>query len=212
MRVSCRLASALCGHADSRYPLGRLAVFGNTLRPQLQEPTWSQHAALGTCARRASPAANSELASLASGSRAKCDVASRPSRVRPGCVRVMTTSRLLCVSLAKAAGSGRVLAGAGCSVLPARHVCSSPARLQSCMSAWCIDRYGSNEVLRLSEEIPMPTVRSPSDVMIQVCATSLNPLDIAMRGKSQTRTLMKSGVGHTASPCVSSQVVMEPNC
>lgn len=104
----------------------------------------------------------------------------------------MTTSRLLCVFLAKAAGSGRALAGAGCSVRPGRHVCTSSSRLQSCMSAWCIDRYGSNEVLRFSEEIPMPTVRSPSDVMIQVRATSLNPLDVAMRGKSQARTPIKT--------------------
>lgn len=51
------------------------------------------------------------------------------------------------------------------------------------MSAWCIDSYGTNEVLRFSEEIPMPTVTSPTDVMIQVHATSLNPLDVAMRGK-----------------------------
>lgn len=96
----------------------------------------------------------------------------------------MTTSRLLCVSLARAAaGSGKALARAGCSVRPRRHVCTSPSRLQGCMSAWCIDSYGTNEVLRFSEEIPMPTVTSPTDVMIQVHATSLNPLDVAMRGK-----------------------------
>lgn len=104
----------------------------------------------------------------------------------------MTTNRLLCASLAKAVGSGKALARAGCSVRPKRHVCSSPSRLQSCMSAWCIDRYGTNEVLRFSEEIPMPTVRSPNDVMIQVHATSLNPLDVAMRGKSLARRPVKT--------------------
>lgn len=87
------------------------------------------------------------------------------------------------MSLARAAaGSGKALARAGCSVRPRRHVCTSPSRLQGCMSAWCIDSYGTNEVLRFSEEIPMPTVTSPTDVMIQVHATSLNPLDVAMRG------------------------------
>lgn len=60
------------------------------------------------------------------------------------------------------------------------------------MSAWCIDRYGTNEVLRFSEEIPMPTVRSATDVMIQVHATSLNPLDVAMRGKWQAKTAMRT--------------------
>lgn len=51
------------------------------------------------------------------------------------------------------------------------------------MSAWVIDQYGSNEVLKFSEEIPAPTVSLPNEVMVKVHATSLNPLDIAMRGK-----------------------------
>lgn len=93
----------------------------------------------------------------------------------------MTSSRLLCVSLAKAAGE--TLARAGWSVRLGRRVCSSPSRLQSCMSAWFVGQYGTNEVLRYSEEIPMPTVRSPTEVMVKVHATSLNPLDVAMRGK-----------------------------
>lgn len=103
------------------------------------------------------------------------------SRMYMGSVRVMTSSRLLCVSLAKAAGE--TLARAGWSVRPGRRVCSSPSRLQSCMSAWFVDRYGTNEVLRYSEEIPIPAVTSPTEVMVKVHATSLNPLDVAMRGK-----------------------------
>uniref|UniRef100_H3D437 NAD(P)H oxidoreductase RTN4IP1, mitochondrial n=1 Tax=Tetraodon nigroviridis TaxID=99883 RepID=H3D437_TETNG len=63
-----------------------------------------------------------------------------------------------------------------------RGVCSSARRLQGCMSAWVIDQYGSNEVLKFSEETPAPTVSSPSEVMVKVHATSLNPLDVAMRG------------------------------
>lgn len=51
------------------------------------------------------------------------------------------------------------------------------------MSAWLIDQYGSNEVLKFSDETPAPTVNSPNEVMVKVHATSLNPLDIAMRGK-----------------------------
>lgn len=85
------------------------------------------------------------------------------------------------MSLARAAGE--TLARAGWSVRLGRRACSSPSRLQSCMSAWFVDQYGTNEVLRYSEEIPMPTVRSPTEVLIKVHATSLNPLDVAMRGK-----------------------------
>ena len=51
------------------------------------------------------------------------------------------------------------------------------------MSAWVIDRYGTNEVLRVSDEITMPTINLASEVLIKVEAVSLNPLDISMRGK-----------------------------
>lgn len=61
-------------------------------------------------------------------------------------------------------------------------MCSSPPRLQSSMSAWVIDQYGTNGVLRYTEEINVPTVNSPSDVQIKVHAASLNPLDTSMRG------------------------------
>lgn len=90
------------------------------------------------------------------------------------------------------------------------------------MSAWCIDSYGTNEVLRFSEEIPMPTVTSPTDVMIQVHATSLNPLDVAMRGKwlvggghthgEHEKTLKPEVVTQLLRVSPSSQVATEPNC
>lgn len=50
------------------------------------------------------------------------------------------------------------------------------------MSAWVIDQYGTNGALRYTEEINMPTINSPSDIMIKVNAASLNPLDVSMRG------------------------------
>uniref|UniRef100_A0A8C4Z767 Reticulon-4-interacting protein 1 homolog, mitochondrial-like n=1 Tax=Gadus morhua TaxID=8049 RepID=A0A8C4Z767_GADMO len=52
----------------------------------------------------------------------------------------------------------------------------------SFMSAWVIDQYGTNEVLRVSDEIMMPTINLASEVLIKVEAASLNPLDISMRG------------------------------
>lgn len=50
------------------------------------------------------------------------------------------------------------------------------------MSAWVIDQYGTNSVLRYTEEVTTPAVSSPTDVQIKVYATSLNPLDLSMRG------------------------------
>lgn len=59
---------------------------------------------------------------------------------------------------------------------------SSSHRLQRCMSAWVIDQYGTNAALRYTEEITTPAVSSSTDVQIRVYATSLNPLDLSMRG------------------------------
>lgn len=98
-------------------------------------------------------------------------------------VRAMTSARLLRLFNAAAAGSIKTLARAGCSVRLTRTISSSPPRLQSCMSAWVIDQYGSNGVLRYTEEITVPTINSASEVMIKVHAASLNPIDVAMRGK-----------------------------
>ncbi|TNN49285.1 Reticulon-4-interacting protein 1, mitochondrial [Liparis tanakae] len=99
-----------------------------------------------------------------------------------GSVRAMASARLRCLFNAKAADSTNTLARAYWSVCPRRHICSSPSRLHGCMSAWVIDQYGTNGSLKYTEELPVPTVSSPSEVMIRVHAASLNPLDIAMRG------------------------------
>ncbi|KAK2890081.1 reticulon-4-interacting protein 1 homolog, mitochondrial-like isoform X2 [Channa argus] len=108
-----------------------------------------------------------------------------------GSVRVMAVSRLLQLHVlkanllkAKAEGSSKTLifVRAGGRTCFRRNVCSSPSRGQSSMSAWVIDQYGTNEVLRYIDEIPIPTVSSVSEVMIKVHAASLNPLDISMRG------------------------------
>uniref|UniRef100_A0A7N8Y3Q9 NAD(P)H oxidoreductase RTN4IP1, mitochondrial n=1 Tax=Mastacembelus armatus TaxID=205130 RepID=A0A7N8Y3Q9_9TELE len=70
----------------------------------------------------------------------------------------------------------------GCNVCFRRSVCSSPSRLQSCMAAWVMDQYGTNGVLRFTEEFAIPAVSSATEVMIKVHAASLNPLDVSMRG------------------------------
>lgn len=67
----------------------------------------------------------------------------------------------------------------------------------------------------------MPSVRSPTDVLIQVHATSLNPLDVAMRGEwlgrgythaEHEEDTSEARGGHAAPPCFSCQVAMEPDC
>ncbi|XP_028252425.1 reticulon-4-interacting protein 1 homolog, mitochondrial-like [Parambassis ranga] len=98
-----------------------------------------------------------------------------------GSVSGMASTRFICLLNAKAAGSTTTLARAGCSVCFRRNVCSSPSRLQS-MSAWVIDQYGTNGVLRYTEEMTVPTVNFANEVMIKVNAASLNPLDVSMRG------------------------------
>ncbi|XP_074472035.1 NAD(P)H oxidoreductase RTN4IP1, mitochondrial-like [Sebastes fasciatus] len=97
-----------------------------------------------------------------------------------GSVRAMASTRLLC--LLSANSTTALAARAGSGLCFRRNVCSSPSRLQSCMSAWVIDQYGTDGVLKYTEETPIPTVSSPSEVMIKVHAASLNPLDISMRG------------------------------
>lgn len=98
-------------------------------------------------------------------------------------VGAMAPIRFLRLLNAKAANSMKTLVRPGFCTCSRRNVCSSPSRLQSYMSAWVIDQYGSNGVLRFTEEIALPVINVASEVMIKVNAASLNPLDVAMRGK-----------------------------
>uniref|UniRef100_A0A1A8HBB8 NAD(P)H oxidoreductase RTN4IP1, mitochondrial n=1 Tax=Nothobranchius korthausae TaxID=1143690 RepID=A0A1A8HBB8_9TELE len=94
----------------------------------------------------------------------------------------MASARVLCLFNRKV-GLNKTLAQARCSnVRFRRNICSSPPRPQSCMSSWVIDQYGTNGVLKYTEEVPIPTINSANEVMIKVFAASLNPLDVAMRG------------------------------
>ena len=47
------------------------------------------------------------------------------------------------------------------------------------MNAWCLSSFNGVENLTM-EEINVPAIRTPKDVLIKVNATSLNPLDIMM--------------------------------
>ncbi|KAK0133644.1 Reticulon-4-interacting protein 1, mitochondrial [Merluccius polli] len=52
----------------------------------------------------------------------------------------------------------------------------------SVMPAWVIDTYGGNDVLRFTRNASFPIVHYPNEVIVQVHAAALNPLDVSMRG------------------------------
>jgi hypothetical protein len=51
------------------------------------------------------------------------------------------------------------------------------------MPAWVIDKYGKNEVLRFTENMMLPIIHYPNEVIIKVHAASVNPIDVNMRSK-----------------------------
>lgn len=51
------------------------------------------------------------------------------------------------------------------------------------MLAWQIHGYGDLEELKLSKTVRIPLMKGPDDVLIQIAATSINPIDLAMMGK-----------------------------
>jgi hypothetical protein len=51
------------------------------------------------------------------------------------------------------------------------------------MLAWQIHCYGGLEELQLSKTARIPQIKGPNDVLIQVSASSINPIDLAMMGK-----------------------------
>ncbi|XP_046365433.2 reticulon-4-interacting protein 1 homolog, mitochondrial-like [Haliotis rufescens] len=53
---------------------------------------------------------------------------------------------------------------------------------RSSMSAWQIHQYGGNEEFTLSHTAKVPTIHSPDELLIEVHAASVNPIDVRMRG------------------------------
>lgn len=48
------------------------------------------------------------------------------------------------------------------------------------MNAWQLHKYGGVSEIHCNENVSIPTIRNPFQVLVEVCATSVNPLDIAM--------------------------------
>uniref|UniRef100_A0A2I2YDG2 Alcohol dehydrogenase-like N-terminal domain-containing protein n=1 Tax=Gorilla gorilla gorilla TaxID=9595 RepID=A0A2I2YDG2_GORGO len=49
------------------------------------------------------------------------------------------------------------------------------------MPAWVIDKYGKNEVLRLTQNVMIPIKLCPNEVIVKVHPASVNPIDVNMR-------------------------------
>ena len=60
-----------------------------------------------------------------------------------------------------------------------RNASSVPQR----MKAWHIHKYGNADELKL-ETVSLPIIRSPYDVLIEVKAASINPIDSRMMGRT----------------------------
>jgi len=65
---------------------------------------------------------------------------------------------------------------------------STTSSRSTVMPAWVIDKYGKNEVLRFTQNMMIPVIHYPNEVIIKVHAASVNPIDVNMR----------SGYGATA--------------
>lgn len=100
-----------------------------------------------------------------------------------GSVKVTACCRQLFLPHARALALTTKMASSGNIICSLRRNLSSSSRLRSSMPAWVIDEYGNNGVLRFTEDATAPSVNSASEVLIQVHAASLNPLDISMRSK-----------------------------
>lgn len=66
-----------------------------------------------------------------------------------------------------------------------RKFCQQAAKLKDLrkMTAWTIHSYGDIEELQF-EEARIPIIHHPQDVLVEVKAASLNPIDSFMLGKS----------------------------
>lgn len=50
------------------------------------------------------------------------------------------------------------------------------------MKAWQIFEYGGIDALKFSDNIKIPAIQNPTDVLIEVYVTSVNPLDQLQTG------------------------------
>ena len=52
------------------------------------------------------------------------------------------------------------------------------------MSSWQIHGYGGVENLKLAHDVEVPVVKRPDDVLVEVHAASVSPIDVKNMGQS----------------------------
>lgn len=51
------------------------------------------------------------------------------------------------------------------------------------MTGWQIHAYGGIDEIQFNEKLKQPVVTSPTELLIKVSASSVNPIDVAMTGE-----------------------------
>lgn len=51
------------------------------------------------------------------------------------------------------------------------------------MAGWQIHSYGDLSELQYSEKLRVPVIRKPTEILIKINSSSVNPIDVAMVGK-----------------------------
>ena len=80
-------------------------------------------------------------------------------------------------------------------ILPRQHRCLSELALkqkkkyEDKMQAWQIHSYGGLEEIKLCT-VRMPVITRPSDVLVKVDASSVNPFDLALTSKSIFKSII----------------------
>lgn len=97
----------------------------------------------------------------------------------------------------------------GSFLIQSRHNGTSPGvkrKVKPRMKAWQIYQYGGNEELTLSTSAKIPEIKNPKDILIEIHAASVNPIDVNMRdgyGRTiinQMRKWFGTGTGGTEFP------------
>ena len=66
-----------------------------------------------------------------------------------------------------------------------------------------------NEELSLSTSARIPNIQSPKDILVEVHAASVNPIDVMMRGKcSQGSSLIRVPWGQLSEKCQRKSVII----
>ena len=63
------------------------------------------------------------------------------------------------------------------------------------MSSWQIHEYGGVDRLKLAHDVEVPVVKKPDDVLVEVYAASVSPIDVKNMGQSLCFSIRMSIAG-----------------